>query len=592
MAVRVRAITFLVVLTVLMVGAVGVGLARPLAQDEVSTLLLVARMDLETLANERLGDGYRPALWTNAVDTNSPSFAVDLRLDLETLAGTLASPDTRPDGWFGAVRGMEWTQARDIRHDLELLADQQFGADARPALWIGGDPLMRCERSVQTVAYWFLRTNVAYTLPNVQSGAEYCSLVAQQNALFADILIESAEPAGDLRADLNALSRIVFRENVFPIGWTDGKDNISVRQDMELLRAAASQVGQPIDDATWFGEATYGSDWEYSRANRHDLELLADAKVGLGQRPDGWSAFEPLVRCAIDVQEFALLMQTETGLTATTPATDPDYCSLVVTEYSRYVEDQVSTTVQTPPTPVPVVNENGAVVVGDAAADNAAVIANVGNIAAQTLNPMAYLDRGARIPVGTITRGTAFTALARNSAPDSTMMYVSGLGFNVWISAEYTSLSPNEYVSLPYAENVEYQLPQLLCFATWCTDLVRFGEPMGGVIGYDGLVTSGYGSVGSPGSNLQQLDYAHVRLLFNQHDTPNNEAELRIEICSSTENYNDCEPVLRLYENGALVQPIRVENGYPVWRLHYDLHDPSRLESRRYFVNGLWVSRP
>lgn len=586
MTVRMRAITIFALVAVLLGSFSGVGHARPLAQDEVSTLLLVARMDLETLANERLGDGYRPVIWSNSIDVNSPSFAVDLRLDLETLAGTLASPDTRPAGWFGAVPGMLWTQARDVRHDLELLADQQFGPGARPALWIGGEPLMRCERDIQTVAYWFLRTNAAYTLPNTQAGEEYCGLVAQQNQLFADILIENAEPAGDVRADLNALSRVVFRENVFPIGWTDGKDNVSVRQDLELLKAAASQVGQPVDEANWFGETAFGADWEASRAIRHDLELLADAKVAVGQRPEGWSAFEPLVRCSLEDQEFALLMQAETGYVATTPGSDPDYCGQVVLEYSRFVEDQVSTTIQTPPVSAPAEGAGAA----DAGGGGGEVIANVGNIAARAYNPIAYLDRGARIRVGVIPRGTAFTALARNSAPDSSMAYVSGLGFNVWISVKFTDLQDNEYASLPYAENVEYQLPQLLCFANFCTDLVRFGDPLGGVIGYDGLISTG--RVGAPGSNLQQLDYAHVRLLFNQHDTPNNEAELRIEVCPNLDNFTGCEPVLRLVENGVVTQPVRVENGYPVWRLRYELHDPARLESRNYAVNGLWVSRP
>jgi hypothetical protein len=95
-----------------------------------------------------------------------------------------------------------------------------------------------------------------------------------------------------------------------------------------------------------------------------------------------------------------------------------------------------------------------------------------------------------------------------------------------------------------------------------------------------------------PAANLQALPYAHVRLLFNRHEVPNNQAELRIEICPDTSNYTGCEPVLRLYDQGQLVQPIRVENGYPVYRLAYNLHDPARLESRHYYVSGLWVSRP
>ncbi|MBN2471138.1 MAG: hypothetical protein JXN59_10470 [Anaerolineae bacterium] len=589
MTFRVRVVTMLVLVALLLGSTPGLGQAKPAAQDRVAALLLAARTDLETVANERLGDGYRPAMWSNAIDVNSPTFALDLRLDLETLTGVLGGPDWRPEGWFGAVPGTLWAQGRDIRHDLELLAENQFGIGVRPALWIGGDAVMRCDRDVQAVAYWFDRTNVAYTLPEGQPGPEYCALVEQQNKLFADIVIQDAEPAGDLRADLNALSRVVFRENVFPIGWTDGKDNVSVRQDMELLKAAASQVGQPIDEASWLGGEGFAEAWEFARANRHDLELLADAKAGIGQRPEGWTAFEPLVRCPIAVQEFALLMQAEAGLV---PVADPaaaDYCGQIVVDFSRFVEDQVSAALAPPPVPAA---GDGAVDSAAAAGGEPAVTATVGNIAAVAQNPAAYLDRGARIRVGAIPRGTPFTALARNSTPDSSMVYVTGEGFTTWISYRFTSLSDSEYQSLPFAEHVEYQLPQLVCFAIWCTDLVRYGDPMGGVIGYDGLIPPGRSSVAAPGANLRQLDYAHVRLLFNRHDTPNNQAELRIEICPNLENYNGCEPVLRLIENGQVVQPVRVENGYPIWRLHYELHDPTRLESRRYFVNGLWVSRP
>ncbi len=590
MTLRARVVTMLVVMTVLLGSAPGVGQAKPAGQDMIAALLLAARVDLETVANERLGDGYRPAMWSNSIDVNSPTFALDLRLDLETLAGVLGSPDQRPEGWFGAVPGTLWAQGRDLRHDLELLAEQLFGVGVRPSLWVGGDPVMRCDRDVQAAAYWFDRTNVAYNLPEGQTGPEYCALVEQQNKLFANIVIQGAEPAGDLRADLNALSRVVFRENVYPIGWTDGKDNVSVRQDMELLKAAASQIGQPVDEAQWFGEVGFAEAWEVSRANRHDLELLADAKMGIGLRPDGWTAFEPLVRCPIDTQEFALLMQAEAGLVPSIDPTTPDYCAQIVVEFSRFVEDQVSATLTRPAAPAAVS------AVADGAAppvSGAAASASVGNIAGVAQNPAAYLDRGARIRVGAIPRGTAFTALARNSAPDSTMAYISGEGFHVWASYRFTSLTEGEYLSLPYAETVEYQLPQLLCFAIWCTDLVRFGDPLGGEIGYDGVVPrGGYGGVAAPGRNLRQLDYAHVRLLFNQHDTPNNQAELRIEICPELNNYNTCEPVLRLYESGQLIQPVRVENGRPVWRLRYELHDPSRLESRTYFVNGLWVSRP
>jgi len=579
---RIRLVAFILICSLL--SGSGLALAIPSAQGDVGALLLAARTDLETLANERLGDGIRPVIWTNSFDIRSESFALELRLDLETLAGTLVGPNSRPDGWFGAQAGSPWLVARDIRHDLELLADSQFGPGMRPALWVGGDPLMRCPRHEQALALWFQRTNLAYTLPAQQTGADYCTLLAQQNALFVELSVQQqTQPTGDVRADLNALSRRIFRENVFPIGWTDGKDPLSIRQDMELLKVASSQVGSPVPEDRWYGPVTFGAEWQIARANRHDLELLADAKLGVGVRPEGWTFFDPLIQCSEEIQAFVLLLKNETSADDSVPASDPNYCDQVVLQLSRFVESLV---------PVTVPAAGGGATAAGGAGETRPVATALGNLAGVAANPNAYLDHGARMRIGTIPRGTPFRALARSSAPDSRMMYVTGEGFTVWIAWPFTSVTESEYLSLPYADDLKYQLPQLLCFATFCTSLVRYGDPLGGVIGFDGSVSTGYRGLESPGRNLQELPYSHVRLLFNQHFPEHYEAELRIEICPVAGTYNNCEPVLRLIDNGQLVRPVRVENGYPVWRLRYNLHDPSRLESRHYFVRGLWVSMP
>ncbi len=582
MASRLRLVAFILLCSLLISN--GLGLAAPPKQNDVSALFLAARTDLETLANERLGEGNRPVGWTYDYDVRRDSFAVDLRLDLETLAGALLGPTSRPADWFGASPGSPWFIARDIRHDLEALADSQFGPGARPALWIGGDPLMRCSRREQALALWFQRTNLAYTLPAQQPGTDYCTLLAQQNALFTELTVQrQSQPTGDLRADLNALSRRIFRENVFPIGWTDGKDSLSIRQDMELLKIAASQVGNPVPEDRWYGQQTFGADWQIARAIRHDLELLADAKLGVGVRPDGWTFFDPLIQCSEDVQAFVLLLKNETSADDSVPPGAPDYCDRLVLEISRFVEALAAVAMPAA--------SSGAAAAGPEEGGRPVATA-LGNLAGVAANPNAYLDHGARIRIGTIPRGTPFRALARSSAPGSKMMYVTGEGFTVWVAWPWTSVTESEYVSLPYADDLKYQLPQLLCFATFCTSLVRYGDPLGGEIGFDGSVSTGYRGVESPGRNLQELPYSHVRLLFNRHFPEHYEAELRIEICPNAGNYNNCEPVLRLIDNGQVVRPIRVENGYPVWRLRYNLHDPARLESRHYFVRGLWVSMP
>jgi hypothetical protein len=48
--------------------------------------------------------------------------------------------------------------AGDIRHDLELLADQVNPPNVRPPGWKGSVPVIRCDRSVQTLIFVLERT--------------------------------------------------------------------------------------------------------------------------------------------------------------------------------------------------------------------------------------------------------------------------------------------------------------------------------------------------------------------------------------------------------------------------------------------------
>ncbi len=567
----------------LVFGSAGAVMAGPLLQQDATPLLAAARADLESLANELLGDGARPAGWTSSYDVSAMSFALDLRLDLETLAGNQLSPDERPGGWLGAVPGTAWSIARDIRHDLELLADHLLGEGVRPAIWVGGDPLMRCDRALQAMVTWLLRTNPSFNLSAVAPGPDYCARVEQETNQFVELLTPGEPPPGDLRADLNALDEAIFRAAVVPDGWSGGNEASSIRQDLEILRLASNQVGGPVDPANWFGEV-FGSPWVVARANRHDLEVLADAKLGFNQRPPGWTYEGALVRCPRTVQNLVMLLQSSVGLLYEAQATGPGFCQQVALEVSGLVEGG-----QLDP------GTGGG---GEAAAPagleegpSASGVVTVGGIPGAATNPNAYLDRFARLRIGVIPRGTPFTALARSSTPDSRMMLVQGEGFVVWVAWPWTTITVEQYLSLPFADAVKDQLPQLLCFAAFCQNVVHNGDPLGrGVVGMSG--SGGYAGVSAPGSNLQYLDYRYTRFLFDYDNVGAGWAEFRIELCPVPGNYNACEPVLRLYEHGQLVQPVRVTNGYPVWRMTYNLHSTVRLESQHYYVNQLWVTHP
>ena len=577
----------------------GTVLAAPPSQvDAVGALLIAARSDLELLANQVIGDSMRPVGWTNAFDLADPSFVINLRLDLEILAGNRLGETQRPAGWFGAAQGAPRTVARDVRHDLELLADALLGPGQRPPIWIGADPVMSCDRELQAGIEWLRRTNAVFKLSDFPAGPDYCAQVWEETNLFIEILAPEEAPGGDLRMDTDTLYRAILATDIFPAGWTDGFDMPSIRHDVDMLRSVTAQVGSPVADAEWFGE-TFGADWVVARAIRHDLEILADAKLGYNTRPEGWTYTVALpveaavMRCPRTTQNVTRLLQKDAGFSPTTEVIEADFCQRAVLETDRYVESTVPQPTPEPPAAVvPAGAPQNPAVPGQLAAAVPAIapVVAIGGLGGEATAPVAYLDRAAQQRIGVIPRGAPFTAMARNSAAGSQMMYVGGEGFRVWIAYPYTTVTEQEYLTLPPADLVQDQLPQLVCFAAFCEQVIHNGDAMGRTPP-NGAPGQG-ASAGAPGSNLQYLDYAHARLLIDVDNTAENWAEFRIELCAEIGNYNTCEPVLRLLENGRIVAPLRTVSGHPVWRLAYNLHSTARLESRHYYANQLWVTHP
>ncbi|MFC1959553.1 hypothetical protein ACFLYO_02475 [Chloroflexota bacterium] len=575
-----------VILVVGLLGSMALGAdAGPRQQTDATQLLLTNRVNLERLANAALGEGVRPPGWTGTVDETDPAFVINLRFDLEILAGVLGGLEQRPVGWFGAVPGSAWAIGRDVRHDLELLADTQLGFDIRPELWVEADPIMRCSRELQAMATWLMRTNVVYALPAPVPGVNYCAALEQQTNLFADIVLPPMQPAGELRADLNNLAQSLFEVGTFPAGWQDGKEPDSIRQDLELLKQATAGVGEAVPAEAWFGESVVGADWTIARGNRHDLEILADAKLGVGSRPDGWTSFDALVRCPYTVQNAVTLLQNDATVLFEADPLLPGYCAQIAVEAAAVVDGGAGLlTAEAEPVPVaeaPVTLP----VETDGTGGGGPVVVSAGGIQGTTTTPYAYLDPQANIETGQIVRGTPFTALARSSAADSRMMYVSGEGFNLWIGWSWTTLTAAEYRGLPLVEDVRAELPRLLCYATFCNALVRNGDPLTGPELGPGFAE---GTAPLPVENLQYIGTDFVQILFDAHRGDLNTAEVRLQICPGEGGYS-CQPVQRLYEEGQLVQPLRMVNGMPVWQLYYGHHGTVRMESGQYYALEVWI---
>lgn len=160
--------------------------AGPISPIEPNALdlLTAARNDLDILASQNMGAD-RPLGWTANGDITNIQLPILIRLDLELLAGQLMGPDQRPEGWFGAVPSTAFAIARDIRHDLELLADKVNPPNVRPPGWIGSDPVMRCDRSVQTLVFVLERTS-SYKLNIDVFDREFCRLAELQATAYAE----------------------------------------------------------------------------------------------------------------------------------------------------------------------------------------------------------------------------------------------------------------------------------------------------------------------------------------------------------------------------------------------------------------------
>ncbi len=155
----------------------------PIAPEALA-VLTSARIDLDILVIQNMGAD-RPVGWTGNGDVMNIQLPILIRLDLELLAGQLLGQDRRPDGWFGAVPSTAFAIARDIRHDLELLADQVNPPSVRPPGWQGSDPVIRCDRSVQTLVFVLERTS-GYKLSVDPLGRDFCRLAELQATAYAE----------------------------------------------------------------------------------------------------------------------------------------------------------------------------------------------------------------------------------------------------------------------------------------------------------------------------------------------------------------------------------------------------------------------
>lgn len=257
------------------------------------------------------------------------------------------------------------------------------------------------------------------------------------------------------RSDLELLATALLNAER-PLGWTGSLDiadpqlGVQIRLDLELL--AGQTVGRDTRPIGWFG-AVGGTPYTIARDIRHDLELLADTLVSPGVRPPGWAGSDPLMRCNRATQTLVRFIE-RSGYVMQADPNSPGFCAQAEIEASGYVESTLLVQAPVPPPPVPAA--------GNIAASPTGLS---GEVRANLRGVAVFRDRNARQRIGVLPRGVPFAAVARSTTQFSNMMLVRGDGFEVFIDYTFTSLSLNDFETLPDVATVS-SIPQ--CTAAWC----------------------------------------------------------------------------------------------------------------------------
>lgn len=245
------------------------------------------------------------------------------------------------------------------------------------------------------------------------------------------------------RGDLELLANATMNGQR-PEGWNGNLDvnnsqfPILVRLDLETL--TGTLLGADTRPPGWFGPVP-STAFAIARDVRHDLELLADTVSGLNVRPPGWVGADPIMRCGRAVQNLVSLLEQGGLFTLNVDPGTVDYCDQAERQASVFAEANLY-----PKT---------------GAAGNAAP----GAAKINSKFAVAFLDKSATKRAGIMPDGTAITPVARSAAQFSHMMLVSGVGFEVYVDYQFTTVSEDQFNKLPDAATLK-DTPS--CTADWC----------------------------------------------------------------------------------------------------------------------------
>ncbi|MEM6283737.1 MAG: hypothetical protein AAF787_16220 [Chloroflexota bacterium] len=579
----------LLLTALLLIVLAGAALASPPEQQvgNVTAFTSAIRADLTLLVDTALPEG-RPEDWTDNIDNTSPSYVPDLWYDKELLANEVFGEERRPPDWFGVTVDVADILARNVRHDLELIADQVFN-DSRPPTWIGASPIYQCSRVIQNI-YFLAVNNYTFTTGLTEDNFGYCTLIEAELRIF---LLEDLqlELSGDelneailaTRGDIERLANEAFGVNDRPQGWAGNTDINSPlllsdnRADLDIL--ADELLGASVRPDGWVGIFNADSRTDTWRNIRHDLEVLAEAVVPdfasiEGDRPRGWQNDDPLRICDIRLQDLVIVLEDlfteeDASFSRFDFAGQDNYCDVVFRAANNFAES-------------PPVSELEQLIAS-------------GNLVFEAEFAFAYLDLTALEYVGSMPLGTPFRAWYRNFN-DSTMMFVSGEDFALYVDRRWTNMPQDVFDRLPTIEGVS---PLTFCDATWCNGPGPTPTPTGGAIesllAFETPVVEAPvdEEVGVPRDQKTQINFENVRIRYLQDNESDRTAEVTLELCRDA-TLIDCEPVIRVSDAATdeVIAPLRQQDGLNVYEFPYGYTANRILESATLISNDVFLSPP
>lgn len=565
-----RRYTMLVLLTALLAVVGGLVSAAPSPQvTDLRTAVFDTRADLELLANTALGLDQRPAGWTFNTDLNSPMVLSDLWFDNELLADEIFG-GARPGNWFGITVNIPEIVIRNIRHDLELSATEALGT-ARPPEWRGAPPLVRCDRTLQNVITLLNRLyNIRTSTP--ESAFNYCLAVsAEAEESLINTALGQIENLPDqilaVRGDLERLADERLGLATRPPNWIGNVDRDSATlvgdNFLDLESLANTLLGNNVRPPAWIGVVTNSPAVSY-RNLRHDLELLADVSMGVGNRPRGWQGIDPLERCDPLVQTLVIL--TEQIGYSTLDIPESNFC--------ERVEQTANIVAENPPVDEIIVEDpdDRRVAQGDWA--------------------FSYLDVNARQYMGMMPEGTRFRAWYRNYG-ESTMMFVSGDDFALYVDQRWTTLPIDVFDNLPTLEGVA---PLTFCDANWCDGPRSTPTPTGAgplILLLEETTPQAPPSQEEVAEKIR-VSWNNIRVTYISDNPATRTAQVALEICAETQQIT-CEPVLRVFDNAAgAPKPVlsQTPGGLNVFEFPYGYTANLVVEGATLTSPDIWVSDP